>query len=109
MDQSRNSNAEDDSEDFMRIAVKDEAAKKPWGTGRESTNKCKSENWRGGFTFPPIAVRMRWMGHPIVSGWLSEDECNGDSRSLRDDNQEERTTTTATSWLGEVLPSHPSR
>jgi len=53
-----------------------------WATTTKSTQV-------GQCTFPPIAVRLRWMGHPSVCGWLEEDHYKDKSRSLaarKDDN-----------------------
>jgi hypothetical protein len=31
------------------------------------------------FTFPPIAERLRWMGHPFGWGWLNEGEATANA------------------------------
>jgi hypothetical protein len=65
--------AKDDNQKAAAMAKAD-----PYGmtTKRTVNSKCKARQG-GGFTFPPIAMRLRWMGHPRCCGWVREDKGGG--------------------------------
>jgi hypothetical protein len=47
---------------FVRVAQKE---------NRQQQEQQQNQA-RMSYTFPPIAVKLRWMGHPYFVGWLKE-------------------------------------